>query len=115
MTLWIEQRGLCWICAKPMNRFTGQDDPLGVSRDHILPRSRGGKSATRNYLLAHRWCNSERKNPNLIGRRQAAQVIKRDAIARLRQSVHWVEDYQDHGAYRGSAPPVAADEATGAT
>lgn len=112
MTLWIEQRGLCWVCGRPMNRFTDATDPLGVSRDHILPRSKGGRSATRNYLLAHRWCNSERGAPNLIGRAKAAQVIKRDALRRLRESAFWVEDYKDHGAYRGSVPPITADEAT---
>ena len=107
MTLWIEQRGLCWICAKPMLRFVGEDNPQSVSRDHLLPKSRGGRNATRNYLLAHRVCNTARGAPKLTLTRAQIQVMKREAIMRLAASPHWVQDYRDHGAFRGVNPPAA--------
>lgn len=102
MTLWIKQRGLCWICGRPMNRFGASDDPLGPSRDHLLPRSRGGRSATCNYLLAHRKCNSNRGAPKLMMTRAEVQPFKQVALERLKSSPHWVEDYRDDGRYRGT-------------
>jgi len=93
-----------------MKRFVEKDDPLGVSRDHLLPRSRGGGSATRNYLLAHRACNGARGAPKLVATRSEIQSMRMWAINRLKNSPRWVEDYQGHGAYRGSRPPPTVSE-----
>lgn len=45
----------CWLC----KRGVREDE---ASRDHKSPRSLGGPTKARNYLLAHRQCNSARGN-----------------------------------------------------
>lgn len=59
--IWTLQKGLCWICMEPMIPYL-RHHPLSASFDHIIPLSKGGYSGERNYLLAHRDCNSARKN-----------------------------------------------------
>lgn len=59
---WNAQGGLCWICLLPMKRGN-RLDPLAPSRDHIVPKVRGGGQSWRNKLLAHRSCNSKRGAP----------------------------------------------------
>lgn len=54
--LWEQQKGLCWLCCEPMIPFLLRH-PLGVSSDHILPKSKGGSHKIGNRLLAHRDCN----------------------------------------------------------
>lgn len=46
------QRGLCWLCGKPL----GAD----VTFDHLIPKTKGGKSVAHNLKLAHRACNNAR-------------------------------------------------------
>lgn len=48
-------RGRCQICSKPVAR-------RDVSIDHILPIARGGTHEPRNVRLAHRRCNSARRD-----------------------------------------------------
>ena len=50
------QKGLCWICCKPMHIND-------ASFDHIVPLSRGGTNNPKNKLLAHVGCNLKRGNP----------------------------------------------------
>lgn len=85
-----------------MKRFVSTDDPLSVSRDHLLPKSKGGESSVRNYLLAHRKCNSRRGTQIPEGK---IQSFRQKALNKLRLSPHWVEVYHDHGMYRGKLPP----------
>jgi 5-methylcytosine-specific restriction endonuclease McrA len=35
-------------------------EPGDASRDHLVPRSKGGSSAKANLALAHKWCNNAR-------------------------------------------------------
>lgn len=109
MSLWIEQQGLCWICAEPMKRFGSDVDPLAATKDHLLPRSRGGKDARHNYLLAHRVCNEDRGNPIP---EVPVPELRAAALTRLRATPHWVEGYQDHGEYRGDPDARRAAELT---
>lgn len=61
--LYFEQKGLCGICEKLM-------DPTDMSRDHIIPKSKGGKSRhpsqpdkpRSNIRLTHTFCNTKRGN-----------------------------------------------------
>lgn len=99
MNLWIQQRGLCWICREPMHRFGVGYPGLQVSRDHLLPAAHGGRSRLANYLLAHRYCNSKRGAPVLT----IAQVrqIREQALAELEMSESWIGEFPDSGKYRG--------------
>lgn len=45
--------GICHLC---LNHVERKD----ASRDHIKPRSKGGRSKFDNFKLAHTFCNSRR-------------------------------------------------------
>jgi hypothetical protein len=51
--LFTKQKGVCWLCDKSMNLDA-------ASRDHIVPKSKGGRGGYQNLRLAHRLCNSLR-------------------------------------------------------
>jgi 5-methylcytosine-specific restriction endonuclease McrA len=38
------------------------NDPRGASTDHLVPSCKGGANSIENYVLAHRHCNSARKD-----------------------------------------------------
>ncbi len=52
------QGGLCCWCMRPM--LPPGLDPLAMSWEHVIPRSKGGSNARTNRVLAHRLCNRER-------------------------------------------------------
>ena len=64
MSLYVVQRGRCFICGGPMlpTRATklpdGQYDN-GWNRDHVIPKKRGGVG-NRNIALTHVKCNSRK-------------------------------------------------------
>lgn len=53
----------------------------GPSRDHLIPKSRGGKGLAENILLAHRICNSSR------GNKLISELFPEIAIENLKQAV----------------------------
>lgn len=53
------QKGKCWWCGKP---FVKGDTRLCQSVDHIIPLKRGGTNNPSNIVLAHRSCNSSKKD-----------------------------------------------------
>lgn len=56
----------CAICNKPVNLdIVDGLHPKAPSRDHKVPRSRGGKNTVQNMQLAHRICNIKRGNKPL--------------------------------------------------
>ena len=59
----------CWICGKPVSRelLHRPTHPSAPTRDHIIPRSKGGPDHKSNYRLAHKRCNSKRGNPEPLG------------------------------------------------
>ncbi len=66
--LWIQQKGTCAICGKPMyrNRFEAPHARVWAKYratvDHIYPRSKGGSDAMENLQLAHARCNKIKGN-----------------------------------------------------
>lgn len=56
--LFIEQRGLCYICGGRMLRERELGPRLMASIDHVIPKARGGTNHRSNLRLAHRMCNS---------------------------------------------------------
>jgi 5-methylcytosine-specific restriction endonuclease McrA len=68
-------RGICHICNKnvDMNDYTKRDNDVFIagnnypSIDHVKPISKGGVHQWNNVMLAHRYCNSiKRDNDNYI-------------------------------------------------
>lgn len=55
--LWIQQEGLCALCATPIDRSLKHPDPFSKSLDHRVPISRGGSHTQDNIQWAHLRCN----------------------------------------------------------
>lgn len=84
--VYLAQHGLCFHCQQPMLMASAQKKKsgqynLGWTREHVIPRSKGGKSNRNNIVLAHMKCNSARGNadptPDMLKR---AKEICADAI-----------------------------------
>jgi 5-methylcytosine-specific restriction endonuclease McrA len=69
------QRGLCWLCDKPM-------DPKHVSPDHLTPVSKGGRNLPYNKKLAHPLCNNLRGNVPEAEAREYVQARLAERAAR---------------------------------
>lgn len=59
---------LCHYCHKPMKY--GGNKAHCASIEHVIPRSEGGTSASRNLRLVHSACNSIENWLHQTGRRQ---------------------------------------------
>ena len=59
--LYLAQRGLCFHCHEPMiwSAKNKRRHWLSYTKEHLLPRSKGGKGRT-NIVLAHGKCNVRR-------------------------------------------------------
>lgn len=55
--------GACYLCGEPVSR--GQSGRWDATLDHVTPISKGGEHSYANVRLAHRSCNS-RKRDSLI-------------------------------------------------
>ena len=65
--------GICYLCGKACdwNDYKEQDGVIVYgnmypSRDHIIPKSKGGKNTWSNIRLAHRICNSQKADSPLV-------------------------------------------------
>ncbi len=75
--LYAAQQGLCFHCLQPMTAGRrNHRRKLGWTRDHVIPRSAGGKHMG-NMVLAHHRCNSQRADSPLpaIEIRRARLII----------------------------------------
>lgn len=54
--------GVCWICGQPCDFEANYNDNNYPSIDHVIPISKGGKDTWDNVRLAHRYCNSKKRN-----------------------------------------------------
>lgn len=53
---------ICQICRKQVSKRADRNGPEGPSIDHIKPLARGGEHSYRNLQLAHRKCNSGKRD-----------------------------------------------------
>lgn len=51
---------VCWLCDGPIDPACPAGSPHAPTIDHVVPRSRGGRSVPGNLRLAHRRCNARR-------------------------------------------------------
>ena len=51
----------CELCKEPINN---NNDNRKFSIDHIIPKTEGGDSSLKNLRVAHRKCNSDRRDSN---------------------------------------------------
>ena len=52
----------CWLCGNEVDRDAPAGSPWSPTVDHVVPKSRGGRSEPSNLRLAHRRCNGDRAN-----------------------------------------------------
>lgn len=64
-----KERGLCAHCGKTV-------DPSEITMDHIVPISRGGKSAKGNIVPSCKTCNNEKKHLTPVERILSEQMGK---------------------------------------
>ena len=76
--LFDRQDGLCAICRGPMCWI--EHAPNQATRDHKVPRSRGGSNALTNLRAACKRCNEQRGDTWWIGDRQEMKASQRAAI-----------------------------------
>ncbi len=57
----------CPLCGEIFDHTIHQSQPLGVTIDHIKPRSKGGGDGLNNLRLAHKMCNIRRGNKEIGG------------------------------------------------
>jgi len=61
---WSQQRGMCIWCGRqtvlPKKRRMAGFKPRAATRDHILPRSKGGGNDWQNIVCACYKCNTDR-------------------------------------------------------
>lgn len=61
--LFNRQSGVCAYCKQPMTLEL--DKPLTATKDHIIPRSKGGGSSIYNLVAACHTCNQAKSNKPL--------------------------------------------------
>lgn len=52
----------CWLCGGEVDPDAPPSSPAAPTVDHVVPRSRGGRTEPSNLRLAHRRCNGRRGN-----------------------------------------------------
>lgn len=52
---------VCWLCGRPIPEVPWPD-PWSFTRDHVVPRSKGGTGDIKNLRPAHKVCNESRGN-----------------------------------------------------
>lgn len=56
--LYDDSKGICGICGLPVPQDCDEIDEWSITRDHIVPVTKGGAHTYSNCQLAHRLCNS---------------------------------------------------------
>jgi 5-methylcytosine-specific restriction endonuclease McrA len=94
LPLWDEQDGKCFICGRQMRGTMNPSHPLRRTKEHIVPKSRGGDSHPFNISLSHSKCNEKRGNPiptdaqiSEWSRRFSWSILRYEHIINLRNKI----------------------------
>lgn len=66
--LYERDSGVCWICHRVISREI-------ATRDHLIPRSKGGPDNPRNYAIACAPCNNARGSKNMLSGESVQEII----------------------------------------
>lgn len=100
--LCVKQAGRCFYCQLTMDFSLAQPHPRAPTRDHLTPRSRGGKNTRDNVVLACYLCNHQKGDMTLDefrAFRRAVMVLgmsKREAL-RLARFPNSAQDSKPDG------------------
>jgi 5-methylcytosine-specific restriction endonuclease McrA len=64
--IFYRDKGLCQLCHEPIDLRVTWPDPMSMSIDHKIPRSKGGTHTIDNLQSAHLSCNSHRGDKDLV-------------------------------------------------
>jgi len=56
------QNNLCFLCDQPLVFGNPENHPDYPTRDHVIPRSFSGENKTRNIVIVHASCNTNKGN-----------------------------------------------------
>ena len=60
--IYFRSSGKCGICNEPIDTSLRHPDPMSLSLDHIVPRSKGGGHSAANLQASHLSCNVRKGN-----------------------------------------------------
>lgn len=60
--LFNQQGGKCAYCGEQMTLTDHYNSRTHATKDHVIPRSKGGSNDIKNYVAADRRCNEEKSN-----------------------------------------------------
>ena len=80
--------GICQVCGLPVHPEKLIDNSWDGTIDHIVPLSLGGEHSMRNCQLAHRICNSLK--------RQQAEAYKIDWEKKSQENNYWRIKYENY-------------------
>ena len=91
--------GICQICGLPVHPTKGIDNNWDGTIDHIEPLSTGGKHSMANCQLAHRICNSLK--------RQQTDTFTVDWQKKSQEDNYWRIKYEQYEKLMSAWPPMA--------
>jgi hypothetical protein len=62
ITLFNQQAGKCAYCGEQMTLTDHYNSQTHATKDHVFPRSKGGRNDLSNLVACHRSCNEEKSN-----------------------------------------------------
>lgn len=60
LSLYLKQRGLCWLCDEALDLSVPKDTYGSCSFEHVIPAHCGGSFSRKNIVLTHWECNKAR-------------------------------------------------------
>jgi len=81
----MKNNNICYWCNREVKLDLSSTDPLAPSRDHIIPRSKGGGKGT-NLVLSHVRCNTLR---NLIDPDAFKRLMNGEALTAAEMWPDW--------------------------
>jgi hypothetical protein len=85
----------CHICCLPIDeRLVDYNHPLYGTRDHVIPRARGGKTDRENIKPAHRMCNITKGCRGMVPPKErkqlARKVFEEMSMTSMKLDRHWL-------------------------
>lgn len=76
--IYVRDGWICQLCFMPVLQGLESSDNGAATLDHVVPRSKGGGHFSENLQLAHRWCNSMRRDLDL---EEARCLLRKSSVS----------------------------------